>query len=130
MKRISVAPNNLINFHEPFGFLEYNKLQSEARMVLSDSGTISEESIILDFPAITIRDSMERPEALEAGSIIMCGIETERVLEAIEVVESTVRPLPTAPEYAHPDVSTKITNYLLSTVHKHEFWNGLRKLSK
>jgi UDP-N-acetylglucosamine 2-epimerase (non-hydrolysing) len=99
-------------------------------MVLSDSGTISEESIILDFPAITIRDSMERPEALEAGSIIMCGIEAERVLEAIEIVESTVRPLPTAPEYAHPDVSTKITNYLLSTVHKHEFWNGLRKLSK
>jgi len=130
MERISVTPHKLINFHEPFGFLDYNKLQSEARMVLSDSGTISEESIILDFPAITIRDSMERPEALEAGSIIMCGIEAERVLEAIEVVESTVRPLPTAPEYAHPDVSTKITNYLLSTVHKHEFWNGLRKLSK
>ncbi len=130
MERITVAPHNLINFHEPFGFLDYNKLQSEARMVLSDSGTISEESIILDFPAITIRDSMERPEALEAGSIIMCGIEAERVLEAIEIVESTVRPLPTAPEYAHPDVSTKITNYLLSTVHKHEFWNGLRKLSK
>ena len=130
MKRISVETHQLINFHEPFGFLEYNKLQSEARMVLSDSGTISEESIILDFPAVTIRDSMERPEALEAGSIILCGIEAERVLEAIEVAESTKKPLPTAPEYAHPDVSTKITNFLLSTVHRHAFWNGLRKLSE
>lgn len=130
MKRISITPNKLITFHEPFGFLDYNKLQSEARMVLSDSGTISEESIILNFPAVTIRDSIERPEALEAGSIVMCGIESERVIEAIEIVESTTRPRPTAPEYAHPDVSTKIMNFLLSTVHKHQFWNGLRKLSE
>lgn len=129
MERIPVSPNKLVNFHEPFGFLDYNKLQKEAKIVLSDSGTISEESIMLGFKAVTIRDSMERPEALEAGSIIMSGIEAERVMEAIEITENSKRPLPTAPEYAHPDVAMKITNFLISTVHKHSFWNGLRKLS-
>lgn len=130
MKRISLEMNHLVNFHEPFGFIDYNKLQLNSRMVLSDSGTIAEESIMLDFPAITIRDSMERPEALEAGSLVMCGITAERVLEAIELVESSVRPMPAPHEYAFPDVSMRIVNFLISTVHKNEFWNGIRKLSK
>lgn len=126
IESLNVRMNELVNFHEPFGFLDYNKLQCSARMVLSDSGTISEESIMLNFPAITIRDSMERPEALEAGSLIMCGIEWERVLEAIYVSERLKRPKPTPPEYNFDDVSTRIVNFLLSTVHKHAFWNGLR----
>jgi UDP-N-acetylglucosamine 2-epimerase (non-hydrolysing) len=130
MKRISLEMNPLVNFHEPFGFIDYNKLQLNSRIVLSDSGTIAEESIMLDFPAITIRDSMERPEALEAGSLVMCGITAERVLEAIELVESSVKPQPTPHEYAFPDVSMRIVNFLISTVHKNEFWNGIRKLSK
>jgi UDP-N-acetylglucosamine 2-epimerase (non-hydrolysing) len=128
--RIDIKKNSLINFHEPFGFLDYNKLQSTARMVLSDSGTIAEESIMLGFPAITIRDSMERPEALEAGSLVMCGINAERVLEAIELVECSEKPTPSPKEYSFPDVSSRIVNFLLSTVHKYEFWNGIRKLSK
>ena len=127
--RISIKTNKLINFHEPFGFLDYNKLQSTARMVLSDSGTIAEESIILGFRAITIRDSMERPEALEAGSIVMCGIDAERVLEAIEIVENSNKPVPAPQEYQFPDVSTRVVNYLISTVHKYQSWNGIRKLS-
>jgi UDP-N-acetylglucosamine 2-epimerase (non-hydrolysing) len=118
-----------VNLHPPFGFIEYNQLQLNARIVLSDSGTIAEESIILDFPAITIRDSMERPEALEAGSIIMCGIEPERVLEAIFLVERSDKPAPSPIEYTFPDVSTRIMNFLLSTVHKHDSWNGIRRLS-
>jgi len=130
IERIEISKNELINFHEPFGFLDYNKLQSSARMVLSDSGTIAEESIILGFPAITIRDSMERPEALEAGSLVMSGINSERVLEAIQVVESSQKPSPSPEEYKFDDVSTRIVNFLLSTVHKYEFWNGIRKLSK
>ena len=130
IKRISLDMNPLVNFHEPFGFIDYNKLQINSRMVLSDSGTIAEESIMLNFPAITIRDSMERPEALEAGSLVMCGLEAERVLEAIDLVENSTKPQPTPQEYAFSDVSMRIVNFLISTVHKNEFWNGLRKLSK
>ncbi len=128
--RIKVEKNELINFHEPFGFLDYNKLQLSSRMVLSDSGTIAEESIMLGFPAITIRDSMERPEALEAGSLVMSGVNSERVLEAIEIVENSTKPDPSPDEYKYADVSTRIVNYLISTVHRYEFWNGIRKLSK
>ena len=130
IKRIKISMSPLVNFHEPFGFLDYNNLQSNARVVLSDSGTIAEESIMLGFRAITIRDSMERPEALEAGSLIMCGLEPERVLEALEIVENSKRPEPTPVEYSFTEVSMRIVNFLISTVHKHELWNGLHKLSK
>ena len=108
IKRISIEMNQLVNFHEPFGFIDYNKLQLNSRMVLSDSGTIAEESIMLNFPAITIRDSMERPEALEAGSLVMCGLEAERVLEAIDLVENSTKPQPTPKEYSFPDVSMRM----------------------
>jgi UDP-N-acetylglucosamine 2-epimerase (non-hydrolysing) len=130
IKRIKISMSPLVNFHEPFGFLDYNNLQSNARVVLSDSGTIAEESIMLGFRAITIRDSIERPEALEAGSLIMCGLEPERVLEALEIVENSKRPEPTPVEYSFTEVSMRIVNFLISTVHKHELWNGLHKLSK
>lgn len=130
IKRIKISMNPLVNFHEPFGFLDYNNLQSNARVVLSDSGTIAEESIMLGFRAITIRDSMERPEALEAGSLIMCGLEPERVLEALEIVENSKTPEPTPVEYSFTEVSMRIVYFLISTVHKHALWNGLHKLSK
>ena len=99
-----------------------------ARVVLSDSGTVSEESVILGFPALTIRDSMERPEALEAGSIVMCGIDSDHVLEAIEFLEKNEKSMIPPKEYQFPDTSTRVANVLLSTVHKQEFWSGLRKL--
>ena len=118
---------NLV-FHEPFGFLDYNHLQSRARMVLSDSGTISEESAMLGFPAVTLRDSMERPEALEAGTIVMSGIEPDRVIEAINLVESGGLASITPSEYRIPDTSTRVVNFLISTVHQYNFWNGIRKL--
>jgi UDP-N-acetylglucosamine 2-epimerase (non-hydrolysing) len=117
-----------IIFHKPFGFFDYNKLQMDARMVLSDSGTISEESIILGFRALTIRDSMERPEALEAGSIIMCGIESDQVIEAIDYLEKSQASVVPPIEYQFPDTSTRVANVLISTVHKQAFWSGLRKL--
>ena len=96
-------------------------------MVLSDSGTISEESAILGFPAITIRDSMERPEALEAGSIVMSGLEKSRLIETIELVETSKPSIVIPAEYQIPDTSTRIVNFLLSTVHQHAFWNGLHQ---
>lgn len=78
--------DSLVQFLKPFGFLDYNRLQMNARCVISDSGTISEESAILNFPAVTIRNSMERPEARDAGSIILTGLHEETVLYAIEMV--------------------------------------------
>lgn len=128
VKEVKIEMNPLVNFHSPFGFLDYNKLQSNARMVLSDSGTIAEESVMLNFPAITIRDSMERPEALEAGSLVMSGLDSDRVLEAIDLVENSKKPRPLPVEYTFPDVSMRIVNFLISTVHKNEAWNGIRRL--
>jgi UDP-N-acetylglucosamine 2-epimerase len=125
---LGITSSNQIVFHEPFGFFDYNNLQINSRMVLSDSGTISEESIILGFPALTIRDSMERPEALEAGAIIMCGIESSQVLECIEFLEKSSASRSTPYEYAIPDTSTRVANVLLSTVHRLHFWNGKREI--
>ena len=99
-----------------------------ARLVLSDSGTISEESVILGFPALTIRDSMERPEALESGSIVMCGIDGDEVLNAIEYITKSPKPMMPPKEYQFPDTSTRVANVLISTVHRQKFWNGLRDL--
>jgi UDP-N-acetylglucosamine 2-epimerase (non-hydrolysing) len=119
--------HKLINFHDPFGFIDYNMLQVSARMVLSDSGTISEESGMLGFPAITLRDSMERPEALEAGTIVMSGIKPSHILDSIKVVESQGLGKIKPEAYRIPDTSTRVINYILSTVHQYEFWNGLHK---
>ena len=69
-----VSVSDLVRFHEPFGFLDYNRLQMGARRVLADSGTIAEESTILGFPAVTLRSSIERPEALDKGTIVLGGI--------------------------------------------------------
>ncbi|MFC5503399.1 non-hydrolyzing UDP-N-acetylglucosamine 2-epimerase [Lysinimonas soli] len=114
-------------FHQPFGFLDYNKLQLSARCVISDSGTISEESALLGFPAITIRDSMERPEALDAGSIVMTGLRRDEVIAGIE--EATSQPprntLPAG--YEVDDVSTRVLRFILSTVGRHHAWAGIRR---
>lgn len=123
--RIDLEKN--IVLHEPFGFLDYNKLQLNAKIVLSDSGSVSEEAAILGFPAITIRDSMERPEALETGSVIMSGISLKGVAEAIRVISNlpTTKSIPE--EYLIPDTSTRVINYIASTLHSHNFRFGLRR---
>jgi UDP-N-acetylglucosamine 2-epimerase len=80
--------NPLIQFLKPLGFFDYNKLQQTAYCVISDSGTISEESSILYFPAITIRQAHERPEGMDEGTLIMSGLKKERILESINIVVS------------------------------------------
>ena len=123
-------PNVL--FHEPFGFFDYNKLQVNAKCVISDSGSISEESSILRFPAITIRDSMERPEALDTGSIIMTGLRKDEVLAGIEAATSKSKDyensLPLG--YEVLDFSLRVTRFILSTVWRHHEWAGLRDVTR
>jgi UDP-N-acetylglucosamine 2-epimerase (non-hydrolysing) len=119
-------------FHEPFGFLAYNKLQLNAKCVISDSGTISEESTLLDFPAVTIRDSMERPEALDSGGIVMTGLKADEVINGInEVCDSFADGPRTLPQgYEVTDVSRRVVRFILSTVGRHHEWAGLRSVSR
>jgi UDP-N-acetyl-L-fucosamine synthase len=120
-----------IVFHEPFGFFDYVHLQMKAKCTLSDSGTISEESAILNFPAVTLRDSIERPESLDVGSIIMTGLESANLAEAIGAVTPQARPdrSPCAADYLVADTSRRAVNYILSTVRRHHDWSGLRGTS-
>lgn len=114
--------------HEPFGFLDYNKLQLNALAVLSDSGTISEEATILGFPAVTIRDSMERPEALEIGGIVMAGLGKDNVIAGIqEVIANPPKADRQLPEgYEVTNFSERVIRFILSTVSRHHEWAGIR----
>jgi len=98
---------------KPFGFFDFAKLQMNARAVLSDSGTISEESAILGFPAINLREAHERPEAMEHGVVTMTGIGQERVLQALAMLADRTTPPRLPPDYAVPDVSEKVARIIL-----------------
>lgn len=115
-----------ITFHEPFGYLDYNKLQTGARCVISDSGTISEESAIIGFPAISLRDSIERPEALDAGSILNPGIEPAAVTRAVTLsIEGDL--LSALPEgYEELNFSSKVLRFLTSTAGLAKSWKNIR----
>ena len=89
IKEKNIVFNKLIRNIEPLGFIDYIKLQTSAYCVLSDSGTISEEATILNFPAVSIRTSSERPEALDAGSIVLGGIDADNMMSAIEIAVKT-----------------------------------------
>lgn len=119
-------------FHRPLGFHDFNKLQLNARCVLSDSGTIAEESSILGFPAVTLRDSIERPEALDTGSIIMTGLDRANVIEAVDAVTASrdLRSRPVMPlDYGIPNASERAVSFILSTCRRHRTWAGIRTTS-
>lgn len=113
-----VNSNPMIEFMKPFGFMEYVKLQQNAFCVISDSGTITEESSILHFPAITIRQAHERPEGMDEGTLIMSGLDSVRILESIEVVTRQYAEgkdvIHSIPDYAADNVSKKVVRIILS----------------
>ena len=113
-----------VKFHEkvqllkPLGFKDYNKLQISSKIVLSDSGTISEESSILNFPALNIREANERPEAFEEASVMMVGLEIERIFQAISILDNKAKTsqnsLRQVADYSMPNVSEKIVRIIHS----------------
>lgn len=107
--------NPLVSLMKPLGFNDYVKLQTKAKAVLSDSGTISEEASILGFKALNIRQAHERPEAMEEASVMMVGLEKERILQGLEVLETqqdtTLRKVA---DYSMPNVSDKVLRIILS----------------
>ena len=115
-----------ITFHEPFGYLDYNKLQADAKCVISDSGTISEESAIVGFSAVSLRDSFERPEAFQHGQIILSGLHVENLVNSISLAETTDSTLAPLPEgYEHGTFSDTVITFLISTVRKFRQWKGI-----
>ncbi|MFN3218417.1 MAG: non-hydrolyzing UDP-N-acetylglucosamine 2-epimerase [Acidimicrobiales bacterium] len=121
---LGIADMAGVIFHSPFGFSDYCRLQLDARCVLSDSGTIAEESAILGFPAVTIRDSIERPEALDAGSIQLAGIEPVGILRSVELASIPSETVP--PEYMVSDASVRVTRLISGLTGQAARWSGVR----
>ena len=118
-----VHVNGLV-FHEPFGFNDYQFLQINAKCVVSDSGTISEESSLLGFRAVTLRDSMERPEALEAGTVIQTGLDVENFMQSVELVMTQDIPSTTPEGYEVENFSNRVLRFLFSTAKLNHSWSG------
>lgn len=121
--------NTNIQFLKPFGFFDYNFLQMNSYCAISDSGTISEESAILDFPAVTIRNSMERPEALDAGSIFLTGYSPDVLLEGIEITvkqwqEEPNKDIPQ--EYLISNTSWRVLKLIVGTYKLSNMWHGIK----
>ncbi|WP_411701474.1 non-hydrolyzing UDP-N-acetylglucosamine 2-epimerase [Conyzicola sp.] len=121
---------NLI-FHAPFGFNDYVNLQINARLVLSDSGTISEESSTLGFPAVSLRDAIERPEAIDTGVTITTGVESKAILDGVDIMlrqfdEDGPAAIPA--DYQIPDTSRRVVNFIRSTAATHHARSSIRKI--
>jgi UDP-N-acetylglucosamine 2-epimerase len=126
LNEIRIELHSNISLHEPFGFFEYCKLQNSAKLVISDSGSISEEAAIFGFRAITIRDSMERPEALESGVLILSGTTKNSILAAVELELKLKRTTTIPHEYEINDTSQRVVRFISSTIGQSRNWLGKR----
>lgn len=118
---------------KPFGFHDYNHLQMKAFCAISDSGTIAEESSILEFPAITPRDAIERPEGLDVGCVIATGINKETILEAVNAITqghaeraASGLPHPVPADYCITNTAERVVNLILGTARLSNAWDGIR----
>lgn len=115
IESMKVKFNPLVKTMKPLGFIDYVKLQTKAKAVLSDSGTISEESSILGFKALNIRQAHERPEAMEEAAVMMVGLKKERILQGLEILDTQEKgTLRVVGDYSIPNVSDKVLRILLS----------------
>ena len=130
-KRLEASGRHVegVLFHPPMGFHDYNKLQIKSRCVLSDSGTISEESSILGFRALTLRDSIERPEALDTGSIILVTLDPANLIQAVDLLTGGNAPRvhDKPQEYAIANSSDRVTKFIVSSYRQHAIWSGIRR---
>ena len=128
-----VAFDERIRDLKPFGFHDYNNLQMNAFCAISDSGTIAEESSILDFPAITPRDAIERPEAMDTGNIVVTGLDAGTIAEAVELVtalhaerQAAGERCPMPDDYAITNTSERVVKLVLGTARLSNGWDGIR----
>lgn len=122
-----------VQYAEPFGFHEYNRLQMQALCAISDSGTIAEEAAMLDFPAITPRDAIERPEGLDVGCVVMTGLDRDAILAGVSAVtrmfaerEARGGGNPVPVDYTVNNTSERVVSLILGTARLSNMWDGIR----
>jgi len=133
LELLDIKFHPLIQDAKPFGFHDYNHLQMNAFCAISDSGTIAEEASILEFPAITPRDAIERPEGLDVGCLIMTGLDQGTIMGAIETVTETFKErqskhaaFPIPADYCITNTSERVVNLILGTARLSNQWDGIR----